>query len=399
MQTQRSDFIIISMISVISVLCTISFTGVQAAAPIRIGLNADMSTADVESGEAIRRGALIAIEEINAAGGVLGRPLALEVRDHRRNPARGLVNVRELAEQPDVVAILGGKHTPVILGELALIHEIGIPYLVAWAAGTPIVDNGFVPNFVFRVSVRDEFAGEFLVAQAVARGYSRLALVLEQTGWGRSNEQALMAALRARGLKPVQVEWFNWGEKAFDQILSRSGQADALMFVGNAPDGVNLVRALAAMDDPEALPMIAHWGIAGGDFVAPLGEMLEKVDLMFLQTFSFFTPPFPERAAPVIQAYTRLFDTTGTLHEIEAPTGVAHAYDLVHLLGQAIERAGNTRRAAVREAIENLEYHAGLVRDYAPPFTPHRHDALTPQDYRMARFVNGAIIPLKGMQP
>lgn len=402
MQKQSLHIIIMQIISIVSIIvccCVISPVRVYAAATIRIGLNADMSTVDAESGEAIRRGALIAIEEINAAGGVLGRPLTLEVRDHRRNPARGLVNVQALADQPDVVAILGGKHTPVILGQLALIHDIGIPYLVAWAAGTPIIDNGYAPNFVFRVSVRDEFAGEFLVSQAVARGYKRLVLVLEQTGWGRSNERALTAALFARGLKPVRVEWFNWGEKAFDQILSRNAEADALIFVGNSPDGVTLVRALAATDAPPSLPVLSHWGIAGGDFVVPLGDVLETVDLMFLQTFSFFTPPFPDRAARVIQAYTRQFAPAGGLRDIEAPTGVAHAYDLVHLLAQAIEKAGSTRREAVREALEKLEYHAGLVRDYAPPFTPQRHDALMPQDYRMARFVNGVIIPLEVSLP
>lgn len=366
-------------------------------APIRIGLNADMSTADAESGTAIERGALIAMEEINAAGGVLGRPLVLEVRDHRRNPARGVANVRELAGMEDVAAIVGGKHTPVILAELEVIHEFGIPYLVPWAAGTTIIDNGYTPNYVFRVSVRDEHAGGVLVEHAQSRGLRRPGLILEQTGWGRSNERALREALMDRGLSPVGMEWFIWGERCFEKILGRlmASNADALIFVGNAPDGVNFIRALADNPQAAALPVISHWGIVGGDFVLPLGKKLDQVDLVFLQTFSFFAPPYPDRAEQVVRAYTRMFPESGDIRDITAPTGVAHAYDLVHLLALAISRAGVTDRAAVREALENLDFHRGMVRDYAPPFTADRHDALDRSDYCMARYVDGVIVPVE----
>lgn len=365
--------------------------------PIRVGLNADMSTADTESGIAIQRGALIAIEEINAKGGVLGRPLVLDVRDHRRNPARGIANVRALAELEDVVAILGGKHTPVIMAELEVIHEYGIPYLVPWAAGTAIIDNGNTPNFVFRVSIRDEHAGGVLVDYALDQGHQYLGLVLEQTGWGRSNEQALTRALSEKRLSAMGVEWYNWGEKAFDAILERllGKNIEGLFFVGNAPDGVNLIRALASNPSASDLAIISHWGIVGGDFVQPLADDLTGIDLVFLQTFSFFSPPHPDRAERVAQAYTRLFPETEDIGGIIAPCGVAHAYDLIHLLAKAIAKAGTTDRVAVRDALENLDFHPGLVRDYAPPFTADRHDALDRSDYRMARYINGVIMPVE----
>lgn len=365
-------------------------------APILIGLNADICTSDSESGEAIQRGALIAMEEINAAGGVLGRPLALKILGHRRNPARGIVNVGTLAEQEDVVAILGGKHTPVILAELETIHEYGIPYLVPWAAGTSIIDNGHDPNFVFRVSVRDEHAGGVLVDHALGRGLQRLGLILEQTGWGRSNERALLAALEDHGLSPVGVEWYGWGEQVFGQILDRltADDADGLLFVGNAPDGVNFIRALALHPVAASLPVISHWGIVGGDFAEPLTEELRTIDLTFLQTFSFFDPPHPDRAERVALAYFRMIPEAREIEDILAPTGVAHAYDLIHLLARAIAQAGTTDRAAVRDALENMELHPGLVRDYAPPFTAERHDALDRSDYRMARYVDGVVVPV-----
>lgn len=391
-------------------LCLLLMAGAAVASPppIRLGLNADLSGADRQSGEAIRRGALVAMAEINAAGGVLGRELELVARDHRRNPARGRWNVQQLAADPTVIAILGGKHTPVILAELDSIHEQGIPYLVPWAAGSGLVTHGHQPNYIFRLSLNDAFVGELLVEHGVERGLVRPGLVLEQTGWGRSNERALLAALAARGRHPARVEWFNWGEQDFAPALERltAAEADSLIFVGNAPDGVHLVEALLARPASARLPVISHWGIAGGDFAAPLGARLDGVDLVFPQTFSFVDPPHPERAARVLRGYFEQFpppsgDTPGAdpNDPVKAPTGFAHAYDLVHLLALAITEAGSAHRALVRDALEQLPAHAGLVRDYAPAFSAERHDALGPVDVRMARFVAGAIVPLSQEYP
>ncbi|MGI9464004.1 MAG: ABC transporter substrate-binding protein, partial [Aestuariivirgaceae bacterium] len=78
-----------------------------------------------------------------------------------------------------------------------------------------------------------------------------------------------------------------------------------------------------------------------------------------------------------------------------SPVGTAHAYDLVHLLKKAIEKAGTIDRRAVRTAFEQLERHKGLVRVYDPPFTPARHDALDISDFRLCRYgPDGSIIPV-----
>lgn len=354
--------------------------------PLVIGLNADLSASDSYTGRAIQLGAEIALDEINAAGGVLGRPLVLELYDHRRNPARGIDNVERLASRGDVVAILGGKHTPVILAELETIHAQGIPYLVPWAAGTPIIDNGYTPNYVFRVSVQDALAGPFLVEHALERGFQRLGLVLEQTGWGRSNEASLTQALQEQGLVPARVEWFNWGEQNFATTAQRmlEADADALIFVGNVPDGVSFVRGVLENEATAQLPIISHWGIVGGGFTQALASDLDRIDLTFLQTFSFYAPPLPDRVA-------RLAEQAGST---DAPPAVAHAYDLIHLLARAIELAGTDDRAEVRVALEQIDFHPGVMRDYAPPFSAERHDALDASDFIMARYVDGRILPL-----
>ncbi len=365
---------------------------------IIIGLDADMSSGSAESGESIRRGAALAIDEINGGGGILGRQLELAVRDHRGNPARGIDNIEEFAQTQNLVAVLGGLHTPVAMAELEAIHRHRIIYLDPWAAGTPVIENGYNPNYVFRVSVRDEYAGGFLVGEALHLGYQRLGLLLEQTAWGRSNHQAMVSALQSHGLEPVSVQWFHWGSKNLsDQINTlHSVGADVVMLVANAPEGIALVQSMAALPEERRLPIISHWGITGGNFFRDSQEHLSGVNLVFLQTFSFIDPPFPDRAKPVVDAYLRTFPEAQSAEDIFSPVGTAHAYDLVHLLRLAIEKAGTIDRAAVREALEHLDKYEGLVRDYAPPFRPDNHDALNADDFRIARYgKHGSIVPAK----
>ena len=384
-----------------------SLQGVQAdsqtaavdptADPILIGLDADMSKGAAQSGEAIRRGLVLAIEEINARGGVLERPLSLVVRDHRGTPARGRDNIEDFAAMDGLVAVVGGIHTPVALAELEAIHRHGLPYLGPWAAGTPVVSNGYEPNFVFRVSVRDEHAGGYLVEAARNRGFKRLGLLLWRTGWGRSNEAAMHEALARQGLHPAAVAWFNTGEQNMSAQIDklRAAGAEVIMLVANPVEGLIAIREIARRPEAERLPIISHWGITGGDFFAKAGDALSRVDLSFLQTFSFFDPPFPDRAARLYEAYCARFGGCRSPADVISPVGTAHAYDLVQLLSQAVERAGTTDRAAIRKSLERLGRYEGLMRDYDPAFTLDRHDALDASDFRLCRFdENGAIVPI-----
>lgn len=376
---------------------------IQAAAhatgpPIVIGLDADLSANSAHAGRSIRRGALIAIDEINGRGGVLGRHLALEARDHRGNPLRAMENMADLAGKPDLAGVLGGIHTPAAMEVLPRVHEDRLPFLIPWAAGTAIVENGYHPNYVFRVSVCDSHAGPFLVDAAISKGAQRLGLLLESTVWGRSNHASMTSAAAARRLPKPTVQWFNWGADDFGPPLSafRENGVEVILLAANPPEGLLLVRTLAALPADQRLPVISHWGITGADFPQQAGEALDAVDLSFLQTFSFAAPPFPDRADALFAAHRRLFPGFKDPLDIPAAPGLAHAYDLVHLLVKAVAAAGTLDRTAVRDALETLTHHAGVMADYAPPFTARRHDALGPDRYILARYnENGRIVPVE----
>lgn len=368
----------------------------HAQEPLVIGLDADMSSVAAEGGIAIQQGASLAIDEINSAGGVLGRPLVLEVTDHRGNPARGQRNITALSANDNLVAILGGVHTPVVLQELERIHENKLLFLVPWAAGTAIIDNGYDPNFVFRVSVRDAEAANVILGEIARRNIESVALVLERTGWGRSNEQSMTAVAKQLGISISTIAWINWRQSSFDDeaLQIASSGAQAIVLVTNAPEGAVVMDAVLSNPQLKRLPVVSHWGIAAGNFVERLGvERLNNADISVLQTFHFAHSRFEQRASSLFSAYQQMFGSNLQQHEIKSQVGLAHAYDLVHLLALAIEQAKSTDMTVIREALKNLEAYDGAIKDYRYPFQQSQ-DALWSQDYILTTYdADGNLIP------
>lgn len=368
-----------------------------AGAPVLVGIDGEFGLANSTSAQAIELGARIALAEINRAGGVLGgRPLALVTRDHRSIPARGIRNLRELAAMPELVAVLGGRFSPVIIEQLPLLREAGLPFIAVWSSADMIVDNGSVPNYMFRVSLRDSLAMPFMLDRAAARGLDRVGLLMTNTSWGRSNLAAAERhAARVKTPRISDVAWYNWQETSLLERYLKllGGGARAVVLVANDDEAAVLVRELAGLPKAKRLPVISHWGVTGGRFVESCGSALAEVDFSVIQTFSFF------QAAPAplarFMASAAQFDIR-RLEDIVSPVGVAHAYDAVHLIALAIRTAGSTSRVAVRDALERLPAHQGLVRRYAPAFTPERHEALDSQQLLMARYRprDGVLVPV-----
>jgi branched-chain amino acid transport system substrate-binding protein len=368
----------------------------QAAKPVLIGVDAEFGLGNSTSAQAIELGARIAIREINMAGGVLnGRPLDVVTRDHRSIPARGIKNIKELAGMPDLVAVLGGRFSPVIIEQLPVLKPAKLPFMAVWSAADGIVNNGSNPNYVFRLSLTDGMAMPFMLKSAEQRGLNKVGLLLTNTAWGRSSQVAVDKYV-ATHRSPVIVEtaWHNWQEPSLvDRYLKllKAG-ASVIVLVANDDEAALLVREVSALAPEQRLPIISHWGVTGGRFFTQAGPALNSVDFSVIQTFSFFNA-----RKDVLQSFMSAAAKLGVkrIEEIESPVGVAHAYDAVHLLAKAIQLAKSSDRSAVRYALEHLPAHQGLVRRYAPAFTPTRHEAFDSQQLLMARYrADGVLVPV-----
>ncbi len=383
-----------AVLALVAVLALTVDPPAAQAPPVKLGLAAAVSGGSAASGEAIRRGLLIAIDEINARGGVLGgRKLELVVRDDEGNPSKGVTIARELVEREKVAAVFGGLHTTVALAQVPVWHELRTPYMGVWAAGTGITRNGRTPNYVFRVSANDDLVDRFLVRYAVERlGKARPGLLLENTAWGQSNEIGLTRWLTERKLRPVGIEKFNWNDPDMSpQLLRlRAAGADLVILVANAPEGAQVVKSRARTG--WEVPILSHWGISGGRFAELTGDLSDGV--VFIQTYSFFGKQ-NERGRSVLRMLREKFGVKGP-EDVIAPVGTANAYDALHLVAMAVEQARSTDGPRVRDALENLQApYAGLIKTYRRPFTPDQHDALTDDDYIMVVWKGGKIVPVQ----
>jgi branched-chain amino acid transport system substrate-binding protein len=367
-------------------------TAAHAADPIKIGLVTALSGQSARAGEALTRGATIAIEEINARGGVLGRPLELVRRDDESNPAKGLIAARELIQREKVTALLGGLDTPVELAIVPFVNNAKVPFVVPWAAGTNITRNGANPNYVFRVSAMDDEVDKAIVAFAQkTHGTKKPGLILVNNPWGESNEHGLKAALKAARIEPAGVEKFEPNDVDVVSQLSRLKQAgaDTLFLVGNVGPSSQVVKSLDRMGWTP--PIVSHWGPAGGRFTELAGPSAKNV--IFVQTYTFFgnLSPVGKKVMAALQA--KYPDIKGPA-DVTPAVGVANAYDSVMVIARAIEKAGKADPAALLDGFYAIDRVEGLVKTYERPFTPDNHDALTAKDYIWTRFEDNHIMPV-----
>jgi len=374
-----------------------------AAAPawaqqtIKIGLVTALSGQSARAGEAITRGVQVAIDEINAKGGLRvgdqsGRKLELLRRDDESIPAKGVIAARELYFKEKVAVLIGGLDSPVALAIVPIANENKLPFMDPWAAGTPITKNGAKDNYVFRVSAVDELVDKAMLQYAQKTYNARKpGMILVNNPWGESNEKGLTAALAEKKMKAAGIEKFEGNDVDVVPQLSRlkSAGTDVLFLVGNVGPSSQVVKSLDRMGWMP--PIVSHWGPAGGRFTELAGPSAKNVH--FVQTYSFFGNQSPV-GQKVLKALMAKYPDIKGAGDVTPAVGVANAYDAMMLSALAIQNAGSTDGKKVRDGYYKIGKYEGLIKSYDKPFTPQNHDALTENDYVWAQFIDNQILPV-----
>ena len=378
-----------------AVAATFMAAGVFAADPVKLGHVAALSGPSAQSGEAITRGLTIAIDEINAAGGVLGgRMIELVQRDDESNPPKGAIAARELIFKEKVTAFFGGIDSPVSLAIVPLANKEMVPFMGVWAAATPITRNNADPNYVFRVSAVDALVDIRLLDHANRKfGAKKAGLMLINNPWGESNEKGLVAADAGNDdIEIVGIEKFENNDVDMVPQLTRlkNAGADAIILVVNAPPGAQMMKSRERMG--WSVPVVSHWGISGGRFPELAGPTAG--DAHFVQTYSFFGKQSPA-GERVLASLMKKYPEIKGPEDVFSPVGTANAYDAMYLMARAIDKAGSTDGDAIRKAMYEIGKHDGLIKTYDNPFSPGNHDALGPADYIMVHYEGNTITPVE----
>jgi branched-chain amino acid transport system substrate-binding protein len=232
--------------AVLLLLAALPLTGAAQAPPIRIGFASAMSGPAAITGEGVRWGATLAVEEINARGGVMGRKLEAYFADNKATPGEAVSAVRKLADVDRVDVIVGQTHSGACLGAMPVVKEIGIPMVVESCSHPQIrhLSGKGGNEWTFRVALDDEIMAHTFARYMARQGVKSSSILAMNNDFGRGAAQAYEAAFKKASIKLVSTEFFDPGQADYRPVLTRLKRAGAETILGVilASDGAPFMR-------------------------------------------------------------------------------------------------------------------------------------------------------------
>lgn len=357
----------------------------QAQATVKVGVIGPFTGPSSDFGIPLRQGIELAVAEINTAGGYLGRPLELVVRDDKGNPDAGLAASQDLVKQ-GVVGTIGFCNTGVAAKSLDVYQNAQSPLIIPCATGTPLTAK-YPPaqSYIFRTSARDIIQAPFVVDDIVKRGWNRVAIFADTTGYGEAGLKDVQDALSARKLQAVHVTRFPLGVTDLRKELQAAREAGANVIFSYTVGPEEAVIANSRKDIGWKVPLVGAWPLSFPFFMDGAKDAAEGA----LMAQTFIAEPSNERRASFLTNFKRKHG-----ERMAVPMAAAQGYDATYLLTYALFgiRDGKLDGPAVKNALENIKrVYYGVVATYERPFTPEDKDAITENMLVMGKVHNGAI--------
>jgi branched-chain amino acid transport system substrate-binding protein len=365
---------------------------------IKIGYNSDQSGGGAaEHGLSGRFGVEAAVEDINKAGGVLGRKVVLVNRDDTGQPPKSIQNMNELIDSEKVVAVIGPTNSGNALAWLHLPQQKKVPVISHVATATEITKRyeKEARNYIFRVSMVDREQVALLAAYAVkASKTKKIALIGDSTGYGQGGVKDAVEILKLHGVTPVANEKFQPKDTDMTSQLSKikNSGADVLIVYALADANAHLMKSMEKLN---FFPVtLGSWANLATPFVNIAGKKLAE-NLIFAASV---TETSNERA--------KALNARILAKEKNLPIFVcaAQGYDAMMLLAAAIKKAGSTDGEKIRDALEAIDGVQGVIKTYNKPFTKTHHEGLGVADFRLAKWKDGKVVDFedaiaKGIKP
>jgi branched-chain amino acid transport system substrate-binding protein len=364
----------------------------MAAEPIKIGVSGPFTGGSAPMGVSMRDGVRLAVNEINAHGGVLGRQIQLVERDDEAKNERGVQVAQELINKERVVATVGYINTGVALASQRFYQQAKIPVMNNVATGS-IVTKQFATqpeNYIFRNSANDTIQSAMIGAEAAKRGFKKPAILADSTNYGQLGREDLEKVLDKKGMKPVAVEKYNIGDVDMTAQLLRAKQAgaDVVLTYGIGPELAQIANGMQKLG--WKVPIIGSWTLAMANFIDNAGANGNGTRMP--QTF-IQNPDTPKRKA-FIDAYVKAYNPPNG--RMPSAVSAAQGYDSVYLLAAAIKQAGSTEGPKIAAALENLQTPVeGVVTTYNKPYSHADHEAINFENTKMGEVENGRVVLAK----
>ena len=355
---------------------------VFAAEPIKIGSVLSITGPAGYLGDPELKTLQMMVEDINKKGGVLGRQLELVHYDDGSDASKANGFGKRLIDDDKVDIIVGGTTTGATMSMVPLVEKAGIPF-ISLAGAVVIVEP--VKKFVFKTPHTDRMAAEKVFDDMKKRGFTKVALLSETSGFGQSGRKETEGVAGKYGITLVANE--TYGPKDTDmgpqltKIRNTAGVEAVFIFgLGQGP-------AIATKGYKQlgiTLPLYHAHGVASDDYIKRAGPATAGVRLpaAALLAANKLAANDPQKA--VAEAYTKEFSAK---FKTDISTFGGHAYDGLTMAVDAIKRAGSTDKARVRDAIEATKNFAGTGGVYT--MSPTDHLGLDLTAFRMFEIKNG----------
>lgn len=310
------------------------FTGAAHAAgdPYWIGVTGPLSGQDAQYGEQWKRGFDLALEQINANGGINGHPLQYDFEDSRSDPRQAVAIAQKFVDDKRILVELGDLSSGASMAASPIYQRAGLVQF-GFTNSHPDFTKGGDYMWSTAISQAEE---QPLLANYVTKGlgFKKIGVLYLNTDWGRTSKDIFVKAAQANGAQVVAAEGYQPNEKDFRATLIRvkSASPDSLVLISYYSDGAQIVRQARASGVHE--PIAAVGSVYSPKFLDLGGDAVNGV-----YTESNFFPGDPR---PEVQSFVQRYKAK---YNAEPDTFAARAYDAMILAAEVIRRYGPTRSA------------------------------------------------------
>ncbi len=316
---------------------------------IRIGVTQPLTGAFAASGNYVTQGAKIAEDQINAAGGVLGRKIQLVVEDNKSNPTEAVATAEKLIGKDKVPVMMGAWSSTLTLAVMPKLMEYGVPMLVETSSSGKITTSG--NPWIFRISPTSEMEARAFGTMTKSMGIKKADFLATNNDFGLGASKEFSEMLKGQGVQIGVMETMD--PKATDfsaQLAKIKASGSDTLFVTTAVEQITLILKQAKEQQVKARIITTGGSNSPDQLIQQAGDAANgSMHLVF------FTPWFPEAVKNPDVARKFVAEWNTRKYPVGGLTEGFRGWDGINTIVEAIKAAGKAEPKAIQQALWNVK--------------------------------------------
>jgi len=357
----------------------------RAVEPVKVGALLSVTGPAAFLGGPEQKTLEMAVEALNAKGGLGGRPVQLIVKDTGGSPEKAVSFAKQLIDEEQVFAIIGPSTSGETMAVKAIAEGAGT-LLLSCAAAEVIVNP--VARWVFKTPQNDSDAAAMIYRRLQAQGLTKVALLSSNTGFGKAGKTQLEKAAPAFGMQVVLSETYDKAATDLTAEVTKVKASGAQALVNWSIEPAQAIVVKNARQMGLTLPVFQSHGFGNIQYVKAAGAAAEGVLFPAGRLLVVDSLPAAHPQKALLLAYKQAYEAR---YKEEASTFGGHAYDALLVL-QAGVKVGGLDRAKVRAAIEGTRGLVGTAGVFN--FSAADHGGLDISGFELLTVKDGKFVPL-----